>query len=203
MRLKEMPEKEVLAKLLDFTKTSNKVVLAEKLLERFGSLKEVFDAEKSELSCLVPSREVSLITFVREFVPIYAYLKIKEAQNLSSPTNVIDYLTAELSGSRVEKLYALLLTSGNRLIASIEVEEGTENKSVVIPRKIAKLCLEYGATSVILSHNHPGGTLKPSQNDIDATNSVKDALRLIDVSLLDHIIIAHNEYFSFKEYNLI
>ena len=100
-------------------------------------------------------------------------------------------------------MYVLLLNSRNQLIKIIELDEGTENRSAVYPRKIARLCLQYYAVSVILAHNHPAGTIKPSQNDILATEAIHKALKTIDSYLLDHIIIADNDYYSFKDNGLL
>ena len=108
-----------------------------------------------------------------------------------------------MNGLKVEKIYAILLNSRNRLIKVVEVDEGTESRSAVYPRKIARLCLQYYAVSVILAHNHPAGTIKPSQNDILATEAIHKALKTIESYLLDHIIIADNDYYSFKDSGLL
>ena len=97
----------------------------------------------------------------------------------------------------------MLLDSGNKVIECKEIESGTVNRSAVMPRKIAEEALKNKASAVILAHNHPGGTLKPSANDIDATDAVRLALQTLDITILDHIIVSGNKYFSFKEHNLI
>ena len=180
---------------------SNK--LSQKLIEKFGSLKQVLDADISNLKEFVSGKEADFITFIKECAPLYISLKIKENPSASNPEEVINFLKARLSGEIIEKLYLILLNAGNKVIEITEVESGTVNKSVVIPRKIVSLAVKLNASAAILAHNHPAGTLKPSQNDIDATKAVKNALTTIDTALLDHIIIADNNYFSFKEYGLI
>ena len=203
MELKEINEKEVLTKLLNFTKTKGKSVIAEILLNKFGSLKQVVDAPKDDLYPIVSDKEVSLISFVKEFTAIYNHLKIRETEKIDCPQAVVDYLKAEMNGLKVEKIYAILLNSRNRLIKVIEVDEGTESRSAVYPRKIARLCLQHYAVSMILVHNHPGGSVKPSQNDILATEAIHKALKTIESYLLDHIIIADNDYYSFKDNGLL
>ena len=203
MEVKEINEKEVLTKLLNFTKTKGKSVIAELLLNKFGSLKQVVDAQKDDLYPIISEKEVSLISFVKEFTAIYNHLKIKEAENLNCPQVVVDYLKSEMNGLKVEKMYVLLLNARNQLIKVVELDEGTENRSAVYPRKIARLCIQNYAVSVILAHNHPGGSLKPSQNDILATEAIHKALKTIEGYLLDHIIIADNDYYSFKDNGLI
>jgi DNA repair protein RadC len=108
-----------------------------------------------------------------------------------------------MSGETIEKFYIVMLDCGNKVIDCKEIESGTVNKTVVIPRKIAQEALANKASSVIIAHNHPGGTLNPSQNDIEATAAIKEALRTLDIAVLDHIIISGSKYFSFKQYNLL
>ena len=203
MEVKEINEKEVLTKLLNFTKTKGRKGIVEQLLNKFGSLKQVVDAQKEDLYPIISDKEVSLINFVKEFTAIYNHLKIKETEKVNCPQAVVDYLKAEMNGLKVVKMYVLLLNSSNQLIKVVELDEGIEHRSAVYPRKVARLCLQYYAVSVILAHNHPGGSLKPSQNDILATEAIHKALKTIEGYLLDHIIIADNDYYSFKDNGLI
>ncbi|GHT22617.1 UPF0758 protein [Endomicrobiia bacterium] len=180
-------------------------VLAKEMINKFGSLKQVFDADTDQLKGIkgISDYSAEFLLFLKKFVSLYLSLDIKEKDRLSSPKNVKDYLISTLSGENIEKFYAILLNSGNRVTDCLEIESGTVNKSLLIPRKIAEIALKCRAASVVIAHNHPGGTLKPSQNDINATVAVKKALESIEISLLDHIIISNNNYFSFKEYSLI
>lgn len=179
--------------------------LAKELIKKFGSIKQVLDADFDDLLNTpgLSRHSAIFLVFLREMAAYYSYLDIKDSKSLSSPEAVVDYLIAVLSGEKIEKFYVVLLDSGNKVIECKEIESGTVNKSVIFPRKIAEAALSNKASAVIIAHNHPGGTLKPSQNDIDATNAVKAALQTIDVAILDHIIVSGNKYFSFKEYNLI
>ncbi|MDR3256153.1 MAG: DNA repair protein RadC [Endomicrobium sp.] len=180
-------------------------VLAKEMISKFGSLKQVFDADIDDLKQIknISDYSAQFILFLKEFTSLYLSLDIKERDRLSSPKSVTDYLISTLSGEKIEKIYTIILNSGNRVTDCLEIESGTVNQSPLIPRKIAETALKYKAVSVIIAHNHPGGTLKPSQNDINATVAVKKALESIEVSLLDHIIVANNNFFSFKDYGLI
>ena len=179
--------------------------LAKELIKSFGGLKEVLDAEKDELLKIkgVSNHTAAYISFLRQFASLYALLDVKGLQKLNSSQGAVGYLTALLSGEKTEKLYALLLNSGNKVIESLEIERGTVNKSAVFPRKIAEAVLKHKASAVIIAHNHPGESLKPSKYDFEATSAVKAALAALDVVLLDHIIISGNKHFSFRENNLI
>ena len=97
----------------------------------------------------------------------------------------------------------LLLNARNQLIKVVELDEGTESRSAVYPRKIVRLYIQNYAVSVILAHNHPGGSLKPSHNDILATEAIGKALKLVESYLLDHIIVVDNDYYSFKDNGLL
>ena len=196
MEVKEINEKEVLTKLLNFTKTKGRKGIVELLLKKLGSLKQVVDAQKDDLYPIISEKEVSLISFVKEFTAIYNHLKIKEAENLNCPQVVVDYLKSE-------KMYVLLLNARNQLIKVVELDEGTESRSAVYPRKIVRLYIQNYAVSVILAHNHPGGSLKPSHNDILATEAIGKALKLVESYLLDHIIVVDNDYYSFKDNGLL
>lgn len=179
--------------------------LAKELIKNFGSIKQVFDADIEALKKIrgISEHTALLISCFSRFAKMYSYMEIKEGGQLSSPKAVADYLISQFGGEKNEKFYAVLLNSGNKVIECLEIEKGTVNKSIVFPRKVAQAALSYNASAVIIAHNHPGGTLKPSQNDIDATTAVKNALHAVDVSLLDHIIVAGKNYLSLKEYNLI
>ncbi|MDR1195673.1 MAG: DNA repair protein RadC [Endomicrobium sp.] len=179
--------------------------LAKELIQKFGSVKQVLDADIEDL-LNVPQLEkhaAVFLVFLREMAKYYSYLDIKSSKSLSSPDAVVDYLITILSGEKIEKFYAVLLDSGNKVIECKEMESGTVNKSVIMPRKVAEAALSNKASAVIIAHNHPGGTLKPSQSDISATAAVKSALKTLDIAVLDHIIVSGNKYFSFKQYNLL
>ncbi|MDR3307106.1 MAG: DNA repair protein RadC [Endomicrobium sp.] len=179
--------------------------LAKVLIQEFGSLKQVFDADIKDFKKIknVSDCSAKFLLFLRKFASLYLSLDIKQQEKLNSPSKVKDFLISSLSGEKIEKVYVLTLDFGNRVTSCIEIESGTVNKSFLIPRKIAETALNNKAVSIILAHNHPGGTLKPSQSDIAVTISVRKALESIEVLLLDHIIVSNNDYFSFKEHNLI
>ncbi|MDR0486371.1 MAG: DNA repair protein RadC [Elusimicrobiota bacterium] len=204
--LKNMPEYEILEYMLTFTlpRIDTKET-AKKLIENFGSLKQVLDAKEEDLIKFkgIKGQTISFIGFLKEYAALYPYLNIRQKDILISPSAVYQYLISLLSGEDIEKVYLLLLNSSNHIFANKELEIGTVNKSYIIPRKIIQTSLKENAAAAILAHNHPGGNLKPSQNDLDATKELKRGFELVDIVLLDHIIVSGKEYFSFKEYGLI
>ncbi|MDR1952102.1 MAG: DNA repair protein RadC [Elusimicrobiota bacterium] len=179
--------------------------IAKNLIDKFGTLKQAIDAPIEELCCVkgISIHTAIYIKFLKDFSALYSLLNIQQRRLLDSPKLVSDYFSSLLSGEKVEKLCMLSLDAGNKLIKNVILESGTVNRAVIQPRKIVEEALKNKAIGVIIAHNHPGGTLKPSQNDIEATKSVKDALITVDIVLQDHIIIAGSQYFSFREYGLI
>jgi DNA repair protein RadC len=85
------------------------------------------------------------------------------------------------------------------LIHAENLSEGTVAEAVAFPRKIVEGALKYRAVSVIIAHNHPGGVAEPSDNDDKITGQIKNALQTVGISLQDHLVIAGNEYFSYRQ----
>ena len=98
-----------------------------------------------------------------------------------------------------ESFFILLLNRANNTIGHAKISQGGIVGTVVDVRIIAKYCVESLCSSVVLSHNHPSGNLKPSEADIRITKQVKDALKLFDVVVLDHIILTEDSYYSFAD----
>lgn len=129
-------------------------------------------------------------------------LKVKDA--LASPQAVRDWLRLSLGSLQHEVFVALWLDAQNRLIASEELFRGTLTQTSVYPREVVKRALANNAGAVILAHNHPSGLAEPSRADEVLTSSLKQALALIDVKLLDHFIVTGNAApLSFAERGLI
>lgn len=129
--------------------------------------------------------------------------KMVRGRAFTSPTVVKEYLKAKLAGFEVEVFAVLFLDSQHRLIEYIEMFQGTLNQTSVYPREVAKAALHHHAAAVILAHNHPSGNPEPSEPDKASTMHLKRALALLDISTLDHIIVAAQETTSFAERGLL
>jgi len=128
------------------------------------------------------------------------YLKIhNEKITISSNIQLLDYLKFSLLNREIEVFKVLFLNTQNELLKEEELFKGTIDRSTVYIRELIKKILNYNAKSVILVHNHPAGSLKPSQADIALTRKVKEIFEGIEIRLLDHIIISEKGYFSFLE----
>lgn len=175
--------------------------LAKELLSRFKTIDGVLDADRKDLEKIkgISEHTALFLKFLKDMCSCYLEKGLYNEDLLSSPQLVYDYLKVTLKGNRDEEFKALFLNSRNRLLALETVQRGTVNKSSIYPRKIVERALYHHAVSVIVAHNHPGGSLKPSADDGKVTRALVEALKTVEITLLDHIIIGGNGYFSFKE----
>lgn len=128
--------------------------------------------------------------------------QFSQVEHINSPQVTKDYLACKLAGNKREVFAMLLLDNRHRLIEYRELFYGTIDSASVHPREIVRTVIEVNAACVILAHNHPSGDTEPSVSDKKITQRIVDALALIDVRVLDHIVIG-NEAFSFAENNLL
>jgi len=122
---------------------------------------------------------------------------------LTSPGAVRNYLRHRLAGLPHEVFVCIQLDAQHRVIAIEELFRGTLTQTSVYPREVVKASLRANAAAVIFAHNHPSGVAQPSQADEHLTRSLKEALALVDVKVLDHFIIAGTSALSFAERGLI
>lgn len=118
---------------------------------------------------------------------------------ISSPKDTRDYLTLALAELEHEVFGILALDNRHRVIDRVDLFRGTIDGASVHPREVAKVCLELNAAAVICFHNHPSGAAEPSQSDRAITKRLVDALALIDVRVLDHVVVGAEECVSFAE----
>jgi DNA repair protein RadC len=129
--------------------------------------------------------------------------RLPGSEPLNSPRIVRDYLRVKLGRLEHEVFGALLLDAQHRLIAYAELFRGTVTQTAVYPREVVKEALRRNAAAVILVHNHPSGVSEPSRADEQLTQTLKSALEIVDVRVLDHLIIAGNQIASFAESGLL
>lgn len=210
-RIKEKYEKSGMAGWLDYEvlelalsyaipRIDTKPV-AKDLLARFKSLNAVLDADIKELENIkgISKHSALFLRFLKDISVLYMEKGIHGRDLLSSPQIVFDYLKVAIKGLADEEFRMLFLDSRNQLIAMEALKAGTVNRSVVFPRKVVERALYHHAVGVIIAHNHPAGTLEPSVEDQEVTRAISEALKTVDIRLLDHIVIGGNKYFSFKE----
>ena len=124
-------------------------------------------------------------------------------QPMQSFEEVANYLKLSLALEEVEHFHCLWLNSQNFLIEDERMSSGTINAASVYPREIAKRALEVNAAGVIFAHNHPSGTIEPSQADKTITTKLRQALGLLDIKVVDHVIVGGTNTFSFTTAGLL
>jgi DNA repair protein RadC len=122
---------------------------------------------------------------------------------LSSPQVVRDFLRVKLGALEHEVFAVLMLDVQNRLIEYLELFRGTVSQASVYPREVVKESLARNAAALVLVHNHPSGVAEPSRADEHLTQTLKAALALVDVRVLDHLIVAGSDVLSFAERGLL
>ncbi len=122
---------------------------------------------------------------------------------VNSPQDVADYLKMRFAGLEREEFHIMFLNAQNRVIETEAMFRGTLTQTSVYPREVVKRALELNANAVILAHNHPSGTVDPSRADEFLTKTLKDALALVDVKILDHVVVAGSRHTSFAERGLL
>ena len=122
---------------------------------------------------------------------------------MNSPDSVRKFLQLSIGSLGYEVFCVMFVDTHNRLLAFEEMFRGTLNQTSVYPREVVKRALELNACGVILSHNHPGGSTRPSQADLSLTRTLREALALVDLSVLDHVIVSTNQFTSFAQEGLL
>ncbi|HTQ75495.1 MAG TPA: DNA repair protein RadC [Burkholderiales bacterium] len=201
-----LADAELLAILLRTgVKGKSAVDLARDLLGRHGSISALLEAG-STASREIPglgAAKVAQLKAALELARRALREEISARDALSSPRAVRDYLRLALAGREQEVFMVLLLDAQHRVIVSEELFRGTLTQTSVYPREVVKCALRHNAAAVIFAHNHPSGVAEPSHADEILTRSLKTALALVDIQVLDHFIVAGTRTLSFAERGLL
>lgn len=204
-----LSDAELLALLLR-TGTRGKGVLqlAQELLEirtGFDGIAGLLHASATNLrriKGLGPAKRAELVA-VLELARRALAQQLKEREGFDSPGAVKQYLQLHLAARPHEVFAALFLDAQNRLLALEELFRGTLTQTSVYPREVVLRALHHQAASVVLAHNHPSGTVEPSRADEALTQTLKAALALVDVRVLDHVIVGAGQALSMAERGLL
>lgn len=179
--------------------------LAHALLEHFGSLEAVLEADAEELRAVPGMGEGSaqLLQLIPAISRRYLIRKGCSRNTITTPQQAGEYLLPHFAYARQELVYALFLDSRSRLIACEELNRGVINAAEVSVRALVSRALELKASSVILAHNHPSGVALPSTEDETVSLRLRQSLHLVGVSLNDHIIVAGSEFLSMSEVGIL
>ena len=173
--------------------------LAHRLLSHFGSLVNVLDASAVELQKVEGVGE-GIITFFSLRTQLERYYQIKRAQmeetQLADMDAIGKYLMGFFRNRRNEMVYLLCLDAKCKVLACYLIAEGSVNSANISTRKIVEKALASNASSVVIAHNHPSGLALPSSDDVGTTHIIANALKAIDVSLVDHLVYTEEDYVS-------
>ncbi|QPN32475.1 DNA repair protein RadC [Diaphorobacter sp. JS3051] len=171
----------------------------------FGGMAGLLHASSQDLQRikgLGPAKRAELMA-VLELARRALAQQLREREVFDSPQAVQHYLQLHLAGRTHEVFAVLFLDSGNRLIAMEELFRGTLTQTSVYPREVVLRALHHHAAAVVLAHNHPSGSVQPSRADEALTQTLKAALALVDVRVLDHVIVAPGAALSMAEQGLV
>lgn len=179
--------------------------IAHHLLDEFGSISNLIEADPHEIAKTagVGTKSAVFLSLLHELVLRYEREKVEQKPALTSISRSVEYCRALLAFRPTERFYVICLDSRRKILHTSKISEGTVNDAAVSPRMVVEKALRYQATSVLLCHNHPKGSVKPSFDDINLTARLKRMLEPLGVEVVDHIIIGENEYFSFFENDLL
>lgn len=172
--------------------------LAHRLLNTFGSISGVMEAPYAEL-LNVKGMTPGAATLFRVCASVMHACHREKLQGgaiLDSTQKLGEYMTAFFMDKQVEQVVLLCLNSVNKLVGSGVISVGSATATQVNVRQVLQLALRYNATQVVLGHNHPSGHAIPSRDDVQTTIAVKEALEMVDIRLIDHIIVADNDFVS-------
>ncbi len=182
------------------------LVMAEELLDRFGGVAGLLHTTVEDLKSvkgLGGSAKRAELVAVLELARRALAQQLREREVINSPQAVRDYLQLQL-GNRPHEIFAVLfLDAQHRLLALEELFRGTLTQTSVYPREVVLRALHHHAAAVVLAHNHPSGSVEPSRADESLTMTLKAALGLVDVRVLDHVIVAAGKSLSMAERGLV
>ena len=179
--------------------------LAKDLIQQFGSISQVMNASVKELEGIkgMSTRTAVLLKIVRESGVFMMKDKVLGRHHIKSSEDIQNYLKYYYKAEKVETFLAFYLNVKNMIIAIEPLFKGTVNEAKVYLRTVVESSLKHGASAVIVVHNHPSGSMDVSSEDIKLTRKLKEILKIIDVRLLDHIIVADDECLSMNNNRLM
>ncbi len=181
------------------------VDLARDLLDGFGGLAPLLGAERARFCAAagLGDAKYAQLKAVLEMSRRYLAENLRRGEALSCPADTFAYLRARLASYPYEVFACLFLDNRHRVMAYEELFRGTIDGASVHPREVVRRALGHNAAAVILAHNHPSGVAEPSQSDEHITRRLREALALIDVRVVDHVVVGDGACVSFAERGLL
>jgi len=198
-----LSDAELLAILLrSGNKHESAVLLAQKILQdvdnelyKLGKLSVV---QLTKYSGIGEAKAITIISAL-ELGRRRREAEIKITRSITSSKDVFEYMQSVLADLDHEEFWVILLSAKANILKRQQIAEGGTTRTTVEVKKIMKFAIEHNAVSMIICHNHPSGSSKPSEADIKLTKTVKAACQIMDIALLDHVIIGHENFYSFAD----
>lgn len=199
--IQSLQEHEVLEFLLySYIPRKNTNGLAHKLIDEFGSLHNVFNADVERLKSIngVTANIAVYLNALSGVSRLYAKGQTNGDIMLNNISDCIEYLEPIMSTLKREEVHVLAKSARNKLLKHEILSKGTVNESVLYVRHVTDMALKNEASSIVIAHNHPSGEAEPSNADRQITSQIALSLSLVDIRLDDHLIIAKSGNFSFR-----
>ena len=173
--------------------------LAHELIDKFGSLSGVLDADITQLTKInyVSENVAVLLKLIPQISAKYYQSKHGKRVRLNTVDAIKDYMIPQLANEKTEVFYVLCLDTHLNLTRAIRHSEGSPSGTSIDIRALANQVLNAGTDRIILVHNHLSNSVEPSPADIDATRKIQTAFEMLNINVLDHVIISGDKYFSF------
>ena len=175
--------------------------IAHARLDHFGSLAQVLEAPVEELQKVpgVGENTAVYLRMITELGRFYMVSRTTQTKVLTTLEQCAEYMLRFFYGRRLEKVFLLCLDAKCKVLCCKEVAEGSVNAAGISVRKVVETALGANATSVVLAHNHPSGVAVPSGEDVQTTHRIAAALAAVEVHLVDHIVVADEDYVSMAQ----
>jgi DNA repair protein RadC len=174
--------------------------LAHRLIKRFGGLAAVLEADPKDLASVegMGRNAAVFLSLVPQLTRRYFLDRVRHSGRvLNTSEAAAEYLVPLMAGRPEEVFYVICMDSQLRVLYPALISEGTVKDAYVHPRHVVETAVRHKAASVILAHNHPAGTVRPSGHDHGITRRLTEALGAIDIKVMDHIIVAGEQFYSF------
>lgn len=178
--------------------------MANKMLRRYGSPGALVEAGKHQLMCDGMSEaDALLISIVPDIIRHIERMKFGEHPSIATLVEAERFMTMRYIGVNIEQFYMLALDSSGKLIECVHLQSGSEDSAPFYLRHVLAEIVRTNARAIVISHNHPNGTARPSQADIECTLTLMEALRTIGTPLLDHMIMIGRRALSIRGFGYI
>ena len=177
---------------------------AKAILKEFPTVRDILNASEDELRLIkgigpIKAKQLSAIV---KFAKC-AYGSVGDKVTIKSPEDAYNFMRSKLEQLEIEQFHVIGLNTKNAVVVEEIVSQGSINASIVTPRETFNMLIRRRCAAAIAVHNHPSGDPEPSESDITLTKALVESGKILGIPVLDHVIVGHDEYYSFKEHVLI